>query len=165
MIKISGLDHLIGTIDKMTNTLTEKVKEIVNKLADIGVSVARVQFAQSIYDGTNDVIVESPVWVSENVLQINAVGKAVAFIEFGTGLHYREERHPKEADFLFYRGSYGKHQGLNDFWYYHGEPGTNGIVTGNMVKTHGNPANRCLYDSAKEMRQRIYEIAKGVMSS
>lgn len=186
MIKITGLDQIIDKIENMQQSLPDKVKEIVNKLADIGVSVARVRFAQSIYDGTNDVIVETPQWVSENVLRINAVGESVAFIEFGAGLHYREERHPKENEFLFDRGSFGSHQGLYDYWYYRGEPGTNGEIVDHipklnrkfmpkktaiqkngkyLVKTHGNPANRCLYDSAKEMRQRIYEIAREVMQS
>ena len=44
-----------------------------------------------------------------------------------------------------------------------GEPGTNGEDMGNgIVKTHGNPANRCMYETAEEMRNSITRIAKEV---
>ena len=82
-------------------------------------------------------------------------------------MHYAAEGHPKAGDFGFTRGGYGYHLGKLDSWRYSGNPGTNGeVITDGKhqgeVKTYGNPANRALYDSAKEMREQITKIAEEV---
>lgn len=59
---------------------------------------------------------------------ISATGKSITFIEFGAGVHYAAEGHPKAGDFGFTRGGYGYHLGKLDSWRYSGNPGTNGEV-------------------------------------
>ena len=166
-IKISGLDRLIREIETRRNSLAAKQHDLLERLSLIGIDVASAKFQTAQYDGENDVVVSScPEWVGENKLFLTAAGSAVTFIEFGTGVHYSEQ-HPKAAELGAIRGSYGQGKGSRDMWGYYGQPGTNGKVVkendkGTLVLTHGNPPARAMYDAAKEMRNRIVEIAREV---
>lgn len=97
-----------------------------------------------------------------------AVGKAVLFIEFGTGVTY-PDNHPEARDRNMKRGEYGQGHGKKRSWGYYGEPGTNGVLKekkngGFVVITHGNPANMPMYETVKELQDRLTEIAKEVFS-
>lgn len=97
-----------------------------------------------------------------------AVGKAVLFIEFGTGVTY-PDNHPEARDCNMKRGEYGQGHGKQQSWGYYGEPGTNGVLKekkngGFVVITNGNPANMPMYETVKELQDRLTEIAKEVFS-
>lgn len=168
---LGTLHKAIAEIESYQKELDTKVHTLMERLAEIGIEESTVRFANAIYDGTNDVRVNNtPVWIDKNKLAISATGKSITFIEFGTGVHYATESHPKAGDFGFDRGGYGYHLGKLDSWRYSGNPGTNGeVITEGKhqgdIKTHGNPANRALYDSAKEMREQIIKIAKEVFGN
>ncbi len=165
---LGTLDKAIAEIERYQKELDKKVHAFMERLAEVGIEEADARFKRAIYDGTNDVVVnESPVWIDQNKLAISASGKAITFIEFGAGVHYAADSHPKAGEFGYNRGGFGHHLGRLDSWRYAGDPGTNGeVITEGKhkgeVKTHGNPANRALYDSAKEMREQIAKIAKEV---
>lgn len=166
-IRIIGIEQVLSHLDSYKNSLDSKLHRLCEKLAEIGVDIARSGFESAQYDGINDVEVNAPVWESENKLVIYATGNAVAFIEFGTGVHYSEE-HPKAAELGAIRGSYGKGKGSNEYWGYYGSAGTNGEIVrttqtkGNVVLTQGNPPARAMFNSAEEMKAKIVEIAKEV---
>ena len=168
---LDTIDKAIEEIERYQRELNQKVHKLMERLAEVGISEADVRFGRAIYDGTNDVLVnKSPEWVDENKLVISASGKAITFIEFGAGVHYASESHPKAGEFGYNRGGYGYHLGRLDSWRYDGDPGTNGeVITEGKhkgeVKTHGNPANRVMYESAKEMREQIAKIAKEVFGN
>ena len=165
---LGTLRKAVTEIESYQKELDQKVRTLMERLAEIGIEEATVRFANAIYDGTNDVeVTKTPVWIGKNKLAVSATGKSVAFIEFGTGVHYAAESHPQAGDFGFTRGGYGYHLGKLDSWRYSGDPGTNGeVITEGKhrgeVLTHGNPANRALYDSAKEMREQITKIVEEV---
>lgn len=166
-VHIRGIDAVIRRVERCRISLPEKIERLMNRLGEIGVETARVRFSEAQYDGINDVSV-SAEWVDDDLLVIHADGQAVAFIEFGTGVHYTES-HPKAADFGAIRGSYGYGLGRLDSWRYRGEPGTNGEIIAEgkhkgMVKTHGNPPAYAMYDAGREMRNRIAEVAKEVFN-
>lgn len=169
-IKVSGLDKVISQLRAYKKSLEGKQRRLLEELSKIGIDVASVKFQTAQYDGENDVIVNNtPEWVGDNKLFITATGKALLFIEFGTGVHYIEQ-HPKSSEFGMIRGSYGQGKGSHDSWGYYGSPGTNGQVVrenekGTVVLTHGNPPARAMYDSAKEMRSQILSIAREVFGS
>lgn len=165
-IRISGADHAAGTVRRIRLDLSRKCRELLERLAAIGIDTAAARFSAAQYDGVNDVFVSGPEWIGENRLRIHADGSAVAFIEFGTGVHY-SEIHPKAGEFGAVRGGYGLHLGLNDSWRYRGDPGTNGeIITfgrhAGQVLTHGNPPARAMYETGKEIRARISAVAAEV---
>lgn len=168
---VGTLNKAIAEIEKYQKELDKKNKTFMERLAKIGIDQSEMRFRQAIYDGTNDVVVnKTPVWIDKNKLAISASGKSITFIEFGAGIHYANEAHPKAGEFGFDRGGYGHHLGRLDKWRYEGDPGTNGkkITKGDHkgeIETHGNPANRVLYETAKEMRDKIAKIAEEVFGN
>ena len=97
-----------------------------------------------------------------------AVGKAVLFIEFGTGVTYPDD-HPEAEELGMKRGEYGQGHGKQHSWGYYGDPGTNGVLKekkngGFVVITHGNPANMPMYETVKELQDQLTGIAKEVFS-
>lgn len=167
---IGNIDEAIRQIEEYERNLKKKQKIFLKKLSEIGVDVAKVKFQSAQYDGENDVKMDEPKWLSDNRLIISATGKAVIFIEFGSGVHYSSESHPKAAEFGYKRGTYGHGLGKLDSWRYEGSPGTHGEIIKEgkhkgEIRTHGNPANRCMYEAGKEMRKKIRETAKEVFGS
>lgn len=166
-IQVTGLDRLINKLKAYQKSLEEKQHRLLEELVRVGIDVASAKFQTAQYDGDNDVIVNrQPEWVGDNKLFLTATGNAITFIEFGTGIHYAEQ-HPKAATLGAIRGAYGQGKGSRDSWGYYGTPGTDGRVVketekGTVVLTHGNPPARAMYDSAKEMRNQVVNIAKEV---
>lgn len=167
-ISVSGVDEIIERLEKLKKSLETKQHELLERLSEIGIDVASVKFKSAQYDGINDVSVDkTPEWYDEKTLAIVARGQAVAFIEFGTGVHY-VETHPAAQKVGAVRGSFGKGNGSKDSWSYYGNPGTNGHVVRTLedgqtvVRTHGNPPARAMYDAGKAMREKIVEIAREV---
>ena len=166
MIRVTGIDAILRQLDNYVNSMQYKQHKVLQKLAEIGIDVATVRFGSAQYDGTNDVTVSQPIWDGDNKVLFSADGDTVAFIEFGTGVHY-SEAHPKAVEFGAVRGTYGYGLGRFDSWRYEGDPGTNGEVIqsgahAGEVLTHGNPPARAMYEAGKEMRSRISEIIKEV---
>ena len=162
----SSIENAINELKAYRQWLLKKTDEFLRVLGDEGVQIASVNFAQATYDGTNDVscMVEER---GDNRLAVMAIGGAVLFIEFGTGITYPDD-HPEAAANGMIRGEYGHRLGrLEKGWRYKGDPGTNGeIITegkhAGEVHTYGNPANMSLYSTIKELEERFEEIARRV---
>lgn len=169
-ITVKGIDSIIARVKAYQNRLEDKTHKFLEELAKIGIDTAEIKFKSAIYDGVNDVFVDkSPRWEGENTLFISAEGNAVAFIEFGTGIHYTEQ-HPYAAELGFQRGTYGQGKGSQETWGYYGWKGTNGVrikdtMKGTLVLTHGNPPARAMYEAGKAMREKVVEIAKEVFAN
>ena len=82
----AGLRDAERQIREHKTTLNQKAQEFSKALADKGLDVAKVRFANAQYAGSNDV--SCRVEQNGNTCTIVAEGKAVAFIEFGTGIHH-----------------------------------------------------------------------------
>ena len=165
-IEIKNLDSVIKKIEKYRDTLDSRFHKFLEELGRLGVQTAGVRFAQATYDGDNDVTVSDPIWIDEKSLIIEATGSTVWFIEFGTGIVYADD-HPKANEMGAVRGAYGKGRGRRTTWGYYGTPGSNGQAikstdNGDLILTHGNPSNKVMYETGKEMRKAILETAKRV---
>lgn len=167
-IEAKNLDKAVKNIlqqQTMLKNINRYIEKFTQKLADIGLDYATMSFQRAEYDGTNDVTVSIDVQ-KPNLVRVVASGKAVLFIEFGTGIYYPDD-HPKAKELNMIRGEYGKKQGRKESWVYVGEEGTNGTVirrgpNGNAVRTRGNPASRSMYLTADEVRDNIQKIAEEV---
>lgn len=162
-----GIERLIRETENRKNRLQERTAVFLDRVAQEGMEVTSAKFSQAVYDGTNDVVV-SAEYRGENARAIVAVGKAVLFIEFGTGVTY-PDNHPEAGELGMKRGEYGQGHGKQHSWGYYGDPGTNGVLKekkngGFVVITHGNPANMPMYETVKELQDRLTEIAKEVFS-
>ena len=162
---VRGVEQINRHLDMILARLTDNGSDgLKQALALKGLGVAAAKFAIAQYDGTNDVRVQQPYEEGDSVI-LEARGEAVAFIEFGTGVHYSEE-HPLAAERGMTRGGFGYHLGKLDSWRYVGDPGTNGEDDPNhpgYIRTHGNPPARAMYEAGKEMRNEIAETAREVL--
>lgn len=163
---INNLSKAISDLSDYQKKIRDKTKILMSKLAELGVENMKIGFSHAIYDGVNDTVVNTPTWQGDKLI-ISASGSSILFIEFGAGIHYAADSHPMASKFGYVRGGYGYGLGKRDSWRYKGDPGTNGVVVQDgkhkgEVITHGNPANRVVYDTSKLMRAEILKIAKEV---
>lgn len=163
----SSIQAAIREVEAYAERLSGIEKRICEGLAKIGLEEASVRFASAQYDGTNDVSVS--VEEDGNRYRVIASGQAVAFIEFGAGVHYNPSNSypiPKPAG-ISEIGGYGHGGGAADSWRYVGDPGTNGRVitddplsTQPYVITQGNPAQMPMYLALSEMRDAVEDVVK-----
>lgn len=166
-LSIPAYDSLIRKIEDLGNWQSDRAIVFVDRLAQEGMEIASIKFSQAVYDGTNDVSVTVEPR-GNNVRAVVATGGATLFIEFGTGVTYPDD-HPEAEELGMKRGEYGQGHGKQHSWGYYGDPGTNGVLKekkngGFVVITHGNPANMPMYETVKELQDRLTEIAKEVFS-
>lgn len=166
-LSIPAYDSLIRKIEDLGNWQSDRVIVFADRLAQEGMEIASIKFSQAVYDGTNDVSVTVEPR-GNNVRAVVATGGATLFIEFGTGVTYPDD-HPEADELGMKRGEYGQGHGKQHSWGYYGDPGTNGVLKekkngGFVVITHGNPANMPMYETVKELQDRLTEIAKEVFS-
>lgn len=166
-LSIPAYDSLIRKIEDLGNWQSDRAIVFADRLAQEGMEIASVKFSQAVYDGTNDVSVTVEPR-GNNVQAVVATGGATLFIEFGTGVTY-PDNHPEAGELGMKRGEYGQGHGKQHSWGYYGDPGTNGVLKekkngGFVVITHGNPANMPMYETVKELQDRLTEIAKEVFS-
>lgn len=132
-----------------------KEAEFVRRLAEIGVSVASAGFATADYDGVNDVVVSMER--TKTGYTVIASGKAVGFIEFGTGVRYPEW---DGADVEYTpppHGSYGKGQGKNPHGWWFKQ--SDGAVARH---TYGNQPAEAMLTARNQMIERVTAIAREV---
>lgn len=166
-LSIPAYDSLIRKIEDLGNWQSDCAIVFADRLAQEGMEIASIKFSQAVYDGTNDVSVTVEPR-GNNVRAVVATGGATLFIEFGTGVTYPDD-HPEAGELGMKRGEYGQGHGKQHSWGYYGDPGTNGVLKekkngGFVVITHGNPANMPMYETVKELQDRLTEIAKEVFS-
>lgn len=165
--EVKGLDRLLNNLTIYPKSFDIQVELFLNRLGMIGYTEIYRDFATAVYDGESSITVQLPT-VNNNTMTIEVSGEKILFIEFGTGIVYPND-HPKAQEFGMIRGEYGQGKGSNRTWAYYGEKGTNGQLLretekGDLYLTHGNPANRPVYNGAEEMRKNIIRIAKEVFN-
>ena len=164
----AGLRDAERQIQEYKTTLNKKAQEFAKSLADKGLDVAKVRFANAEYAGSNDV--SCRVEQNGNICTIIAEGNSVAFIEFCTGAHhngYGGELPPGVGA----HGSYGKGQGANRRWYYYGESGNAGTPVkqvdgkGQLNYTSGNEPAMAMWGAVEEMASQVEATWREVWNS
>lgn len=164
----AGLRDAERQIQEYKTNLNKKAQKFAKALADKGLDVAKVRFANAEYAGSNDV--SCRVEQKGNTCTIVAEGKSVAFIEFGTGAHhngYGGELPPGVGA----HGSYGKGQGANRRWYYYGKSGNAGTPVkqvdgkGQLNYTSGNEPAMAMWGAVEEMASQVEATWREVWNS
>ena len=162
-----SFNRLAKQMDKTCSALDEKASILCEKLAKLGATQASLGFISAVYDGINDVTV---TWANDKkTCKIVANGNAAAFIEFGAGVTSGIGYPGNKPEGILPIGSFGQKKGLQEFWFYYGEPGTSGKVIaerdkGLLVKTYGNPPNAVMYETAKMLADNVVKVAKEVFA-
>jgi len=145
----------IKALERYEKEFRKKEAEFIRRLTEIGVSVAQTGFSLADYDGENDVLVAE----TQNGPRaaIIAYGKTVGFIEFGTGVKFREY---DSSDTEFTpppHGSYGKGKGANPRgWFYTAHEGAPGN------HTFGNQPAEAMLTARDVMAECVVRVAKEV---
>lgn len=149
------IDRAITELKQYRQTLLQKEKQLLERLAEIGLKEASVRFTTAMYDGTNDVSVKLDA--TTNGYAIVAEGQAVAFIEFGAGVYHNgSEPYPNaRPSGIVGIGQFGKGYGKRKAWGYRDE-------TNQLVITRGNPAAMPMWYASEEIKRSVTKIAKEV---
>lgn len=165
-----SIDKAIKELEEYKLWVQQKTEELTRRLAEAGAELARINFSRAIYSGVNDVTV-SVVPIAQGH-KIIAQGKAVCFIEFGTGVKHNGAKgsspHPKGAEHGMLIGEYGQGRGENKYWYYKGEPGNAGTASQKhpgLTRTEGVPAQMPMYHAEVAIFHKFAQIAREVFSS
>lgn len=164
----AGLRDAERQIQEYKATLNKKAQEFAKALADKGLDVAKIRFANAQYAGSNDVSCH----VEQNgaACSIIAEGKSVAFIEFGTGVMHSAYG-GELPNGVGEHGTYGKENGKHKRWYYYGETGNAGTpvkeVDGNgqLNYTSGNDAAMAMWGAVEEMASQVEATWREVWNS
>ena len=145
----------IKQLERYEKEFRAKEEEFVRRLTEIGVSVAQTGFAMADYDGINDVLIAE----TQNGPRaaIIAYGETVGFIEFGTGVKFREYNSSSAEFTPPPHGSYGKGKGANPKgWFFKQHEGSA------ARHTYGNPPAEAMLAARDVMAERITRIAREV---
>ena len=164
----AGLRDAERQIREHKTTLNQKAQEFAKALADKGLDVAKVRFANAQYAGSNDV--SCRVEQNGNTCTIVAEGKAVAHIEFGTGVSHSAYG-GELPDGVGEHGTYGKGNGQHKRWYYYGESGNAGTPVkqvdgkGQLNYTSGNEPAMAMWGAVEEMASQVEATWREVWNS
>jgi hypothetical protein len=155
-LSVAGINQLQTKLEEYRKCQQERAKELARRLADLGVSVAKIGFENGSHLGERDenVVAEE----TENGFKVRAYGKTVLFVEFGAGITYGSG-HPEAQEFGMGAGTYpdGKgHWNDPDGWYLPKSAGGG--------HTYGNPPAMPMYEARKQIEQELPRIVKEVFT-
>ena len=149
-----SISKAIKELDRYKRWVQEKEDILRQRLAQLGATVASIEFSRAIYNGTNDVSVR----VEDNGRKatIFAEGSAVLFIEFGSGAKYGNG-HPEAGKFGYGPGTWsdgpngkGKWDDPNGWYFAHGQ------------HSFGNPPAMAMVHARDAILEQLTAIAREV---
>lgn len=150
----SGIQKIQDELMVYRKWQEEKARELAERLAALGATVASIRFSRAVYTGKKDVDVT--VEALPNGYKVKADGESVLFIEFGSGVTYGYG-HPEAGEFGMGPGTYPDGKGhWNDpkGWYLPKSAGGG--------HTFGNPPAMPMYEARKAIEQELPRIVKEV---
>ena len=171
----AGLRDAECQIQEYKATLNRKARALAFRLSWLGLEVAKIRFENAEYAGSNDV--KCHINQKDKTCTIVAEGKAVAHIEFGTGVTHQGWGAAGTVgplplpDNIGEHGTYGKENGKHKRWYYYGESGNAGTPVkevdgkGQLNYTSGNDAAMAMWGAVEEMASQVEATWREVWSS
>lgn len=150
----SGIQKIQDELTVYRKWQEEKARELAERLAALGATVASIRFSRAVYTGKKDV--EVTVEGLPNGYKVKADGESVLFIEFGSGVTYGYG-HPEAGEFGMGPGTYPDGKGHWDDpkgWYLPKSAGGG--------HTFGNPPAMPMYEARKAIEQELPRIVKEV---
>lgn len=150
----SGIQKIQDELTVYRKWQEEKARELAERLAALGATVASIRFSRAVYTGKKDV--EVTVEELPNGYKVKADGESVLFIEFGSGVTYGYG-HPEAGEFGMGPGTYPDGKGHWDDpkgWYLPKSAGGG--------HTFGNPPAMPMYEARKAIEQELPRIVKEV---
>ena len=154
LLSESGIQKIQDELTVYRKWQEEKARELAERLAALGATVASIRFSRAVYTGKKDV--EVTVEELPNGYKVKADGESVLFIEFGSGVTYGYG-HPEAGEFGMGPGTYPDGKGHWDDpkgWYLPKSAGGG--------HTFGNPPAMPMYEARKAIEQELPRIVKEV---
>lgn len=152
----TSIDGAIQQLQAYKSSLSEKARLICEKLAVTGSVQVSLRYAAAIYTGRKDFNVT--VEEITNGYKILADGETALILEFGAGVTYGYG-HPQADEFGMGPGTYPDGKGhWNDplGWWIPKEHGGG--------HTYGNPPTMAMYETAKQLREKVLQVAREVFN-
>ena len=149
-----SINNAIKELRKYQQWIETKERELRLRLAQLGATVASIQFSRAIYNGTNDVTVR--VDDTGSIAVIYAEGESVAFIEFGSGAKYGYG-HPQASEFGVGPGTYSDGPDGKGHW-----DNPKGWWYGNGQHSYGNPPAMAMATAVERITEQVTQIAREV---
>lgn len=152
-----SIDAAYRMVEQFKRDFKTKERELVRRLAEIGVQVAQSEFSSAAYDGTADVVVR--LEQTSSGAAVIASGTTVGFIEFGTGVKNPEWNGAGMEFTPPAHGTYGKGHGKQPWgWWFNPSDG------GKAVHTYGNAPAEAMVAARDNMIERVTQIAREVFN-
>ena len=160
----SGIKELNKALIKHGKELDKKCDELCKRLAQMGAVKASLNFSNVIYTGDEDHTIRV-VHKEHNCYAVEARGKTVLFVEFGTGIRYgygHPEPHEYGAGTYPGKGHWDDPKG----WYLpknkQGKSSGKRQTADKSVHTYGNPPNMPMYRSMKDVERELERVVSEV---
>ena len=153
----NSIDNAVKELERYKRWVQEKEEILRQRLAQLGATVASIEFSRAVYNGTKQVSVR----VEDNGRKatIFAEGSAVLFIEFGSGAKYGGG-HPDAAKFGYGPGTYSEGPNGKGHW---DDP--NGWYFSHGQHSFGNPPAMAMVHARDAMLEQLTAIAREVFNS
>lgn len=164
---VDSINKAIEELELYRARLKQKTSLFCQRLAEIGLTTIEAHKYSEYVSSADYNDLRSYVWLEESGSSATATlvlnGKDVAFIEFGTGVHYNGpvggSPNPFGQQFGMTIGSYGKGKGAQDSWVYFDEE------LHRFHKTNGIKAAQPMAYADEEIRKRFLSVAKEVFGN
>ena len=171
VMSAKSISDAIRDVKERKRWLDERTREFVEELHQVGVDEAAQMYTEAVIAGDIEADVDDDPHITRirrgYKARLRADGESVLFIEFGTGLRYRNEYQLRHGH---YPGEYGDGRGAQRYgWFYRGSMGTN--TPGDteeahkgrgVIHTYGSPANRVMYFTRVILGHRYRDTARRV---
>lgn len=154
-------------VERLKKDYETKNQTFVKELAKAGIVEARNHLVGDGDSDPPDFYTDNPYAKRGNrgayaESAIKLQGDDVAFVEFGSGVHYNghpgSSPNPLGVKLGYTIGSYGWHQGLEDHWWYKGDDGEQHL-------SYGTEATMPLFHASEHLKQEYKRIAREVFGS
>ena len=151
-----SVSSAIKELNRYKRWVQEKEEILRLRLAQLGASVASIEFVRAIYNGTKDVSVR--VEDNGSKATIFAEGSAVLFIEFGSGEKYGGG-HPEAGKFGYGPGTWSDGPNGKGHW-----DNPNGWYFAHGQHSFGNPPAMAMLHARDSIVEQLTAIAREVFS-
>lgn len=167
-LSVSSIRQLQKEIEAYRDSLTAKCKELVQRLAEQGITVANAKVGESPlgkYVTIKTDITEEKAGCKAILIATGEVKESEGYapfntllaIEFGAGIHYNPTPNPNADKFGMGVGTFpGQIHAFEDGWYYWDD------TAQEWRYTHGVRATMPMYNASMEIIQNVVKIAKEI---
>lgn len=155
-LSTKGVNRAIRQLERYKSNFQRKCDELIEKLTDKGVEVAKVRIASlgKVYSGGLQNSIHGFFDSSSRTGIIRADAWYAIYVEYGTGVVGAGSPHPSPDGWVYDAGGRG-----DEGWTYYNEK------DGKFHHTTGEPSAPFMYQTMKELETLCAKIAKEVFGS